>query len=99
MPQRGARYWQRGMYLFWEGGRVLSPRMYMYKFVLENCSKGTGSHTPINWIWDEHEVTNVLNRRYCLMRPDGQYCYYGDPVVILLPPVQQLSRPHIAPLA
>lgn len=43
MPQRGRHHWRRGMYLFREGGRVLSPRMYTYESVLEN-GKRMGSH-------------------------------------------------------
>lgn len=87
------------MYLFREGGRVLLLPMYTYEPVLEN-GKRMGSQKQTNQLdLDEHEVTNVLNRLYCLMRPDGQCCYSGDLVVILLLLPVQLSCPHIAPLA
>lgn len=93
MPQRGG-HWQRGTYLFRRVAGCFRP-MYTYGSVLENA-RAMGSHTN-QLDSDEHEVTNVLNRRHCLMRPDGQYCY-GDPVVILLLLPVQPTHPHFAPL-
>lgn len=97
MPRRGLHR-QCVMYLFREGGRVLLPSRAtcIRTSLFWKNGSGMGSYTNQSDL-DEHAVTNVLNRRYCLIGPYGQYCY-GDPAVIPLLHAQ-LSRPHIASLA